>query len=138
MQSNLKEGENDEVVILIVDDAMIIRDLFNAILHLEGCVTIMAEDGQKAVEIAQKKKIDLAFIDIRLPGENGLEVFRKLRAIDPEISCIMMTGYADEDIIEQSLKEGAVKCLEKPFDINKIKEILLVMVKRKREKGHIK
>jgi len=82
------------------------------------------DDGYKAVEAAKASKFDLYFIDVRMPGLNGLETYRQIRQIDPAAFTVMITGYAVEDILDQAQKEGVSGSIRKPFDINQIKEVV--------------
>jgi DNA-binding NtrC family response regulator len=63
-------------------------------------------------------------MDIRLPGINGVETFIQIKGINPEVKVVMMTGYAVEDLIEKALREGAYACIHKPFDLQKVIELI--------------
>ncbi|MFA5157319.1 MAG: response regulator [Candidatus Omnitrophota bacterium] len=110
--------------VLVVDDEKIVRDFFKRLLSLLGLEVIDVEDGYKAVEAVKAGKFDLYFIDVRMPGLNGLETYRQIRQIDPDAQAVMITGYAVEDTLEQARKEGAYGDIRKPFDISQIKEVL--------------
>jgi two-component system, NtrC family, response regulator HydG len=110
--------------VLVVDDEKIVRDFFKRLLSLLGLEVADVEDGYKAVEAAKQNKFDLYFIDVRMPGLNGLETYRQIRQIDPAALAVMITGYAVEDILEQAQKEGVYNSIRKPFDINQIKDVL--------------
>ncbi len=109
---------------LIVDDEKIIRDFFSRLLSLQGVDVVLAEDGYKAVELAKETNFDIYFIDVRMPGINGLETFRKIKESRPDAVVVMMTGYAVEEVLAEAQKEGAFSALHKPFDISEIKGIL--------------
>jgi DNA-binding NtrC family response regulator len=109
---------------LVVDDEKIERDFFKRLLSLLGLDARDAEDGYKAIELVKKDKFDIIFLDVRMPGLNGLETYREIRKIDPEVLAVMITGYAVEDILEQAQKEGVCSAIHKPFDINQIKEVI--------------
>lgn len=111
--------------ILIVDDEKDLASLFKEILEQEGYQAYAATDTQFAMDLATKIKFDLALIDIRLPGRlNGVELFLKLKEINPRIKVIMMTGFAVEDLIEKALLEGAYGCIHKPFDPKRVIELI--------------
>ncbi len=114
----------DKIKVLVVDDEKIVRDFFKRLLSLLGLEVTDVEDGYKAVEAAKVNKFDLYFIDVRMPGLNGLETYRQIHQIDPQAFVVMITGYAVEDILEQAQKEGAYGNIRKPFDINQIKEVV--------------
>jgi len=110
--------------VMVIDDEKIVRDFFMRLLPLLGLEVVCVEDGYKALEAAKASKFDLYFIDVRMPGLNGLEVYRKLREIDKDALAVMITGYAVEDLLEQAGKEGVYSSIRKPFDLNQIKEII--------------
>ena len=95
-----------KIKVLVVDDEKIIRDFFGRLLSLQGLEVIEAEDGYKAAELAKGNKFDLYFIDVRMPGMDGLETFRQIRQIHPEALVVMMTGYALDNILEQAQRKG--------------------------------
>lgn len=116
--------EKNKIKVLVVDDEKIVRDFFKRLLSLLGLDVLDAEDGYKAVDLAKNNKFDIYFIDVRMPGLNGLETYRQIRQIDTKALVVMITGYAVEDMLEQAEKEGAYGNIRKPFDINQIKEVL--------------
>lgn len=124
-----------DINIMIIDDEQVIRDLFTRILGAKGYNVICAEDGFEAVEMAKDKRIDLAFIDIKLPGGmNGLGTFRMLKKEKPGIKAVMVTGFSVEKEIGEALKNGAVGALKKPFD--NIQEIYDMIEKNvRKDKG---
>lgn len=113
-----------KIRVLVADDEKIIRDFFSRLLSLQGLEVVCAEDGYKAVELAGEGSFELFFLDVKMPGQDGLETFRKIRQIDPHAVVVMMTGYAVEDTLEQAQKEGAYGSIRKPFDISEIKDIV--------------
>jgi len=113
------EKERSKTSVLIVDDSSIIRLFLEQLFLSEGCDVVTAETGEEAVENFKKRVFDAAFIDIRLPGMNGLETYREMLKINPKTKAIMMTAYADE-IVEEAVKLGAACCLSKPFGIDEV------------------
>jgi CheY-like chemotaxis protein len=114
----------EKIKVLVVDDEKVVRDFLIRLLSYEGLEVKSADDGLKAVEAVQKEKFDLIFLDIKMPNMNGLETFSKLKKIDPDVSCVFMTGYALEAALLDKTKQPGVICLRKPFeDIKQIKEI---------------
>ena len=109
---------------LVVDDEQVVRDFFKRLLPLFNLEALDAEDGHKAIEMVKKDKFDLFFLDVCMPGLNGLETYREIRKLNPCATVVMITGYAVEDVLEQARKEGVHSAIRKPFDINQIKEII--------------
>ncbi len=105
--------------ILIVDDLRNMRLTLGGVLEDEQHNVVIVEDGYQAIEAVRDTHFDAVFMDIKMPGINGVETFREVKKLDSEIAVIMMTGYSVEDLIEAALKEGAYTCLHKPFDMEK-------------------
>ena len=109
--------------IMVVDDAKDIRRTLQVILTDEGHNVIIAENGFQAIEMASEEPIDLIFMDIRMPGMDGVDAFLQIKEILPDCVVVMMTGYAMESLIEKALSEGAKTCLRKPVSIEQLLEI---------------
>lgn len=118
-------GEKDGVVrILVIDDEKVIRELLSDVLSRKGYLVDTAEDGPQGLERAEATRYDVIFTDIRMPGINGLEVFKKLRQISPKSRVIMMTGYGLEEMINEALALGAFADVKKPFEITHIYDLV--------------
>jgi CheY-like chemotaxis protein len=104
--------------ILIVDDTESARDTLAALLHSEGCCLRFAENGPRALEMAQAAPPDLILLDVMMPGMNGQDVCRNLRA-DPktsEVPIIMVTALDDAQSRLDGIEAGADNFLSKPFN----------------------
>jgi two-component system, NtrC family, response regulator HydG len=110
-------------MVMIVDDEKIIREFFRSLLSFSDIDLSEAEDGFTAIKLAKEKKFDVFFIDMRMPGINGLETSRQIRKIDPAAKIIIITGYALSGLIKQAQEEG-YPVLSKPFDIKVIEGII--------------
>lgn len=110
--------------IMVVDDDTDLRTTLQDILTRKGWEVVSAKDGFQAIELASEGDIDLIFMDIRMPGMDGVEAFLKIKQILPDCIVVMMTGNAVESLIEQALSEGAKTCLSKPVSIEEILEIV--------------
>jgi DNA-binding NtrC family response regulator len=113
-----------KIKVLVVDDEQVVRDFLGRFLTLKSAIVRIAEDGFRAIEVFRQEKFDLVFLDVKMPQMDGLETFRELKKIDPQAKCIMMTGYAVDDLLEQAEQEGAAQSIKKPFDINQITSLL--------------
>jgi two-component system response regulator HydG len=109
--------------ILVVDDIKSIRQTLGGILGDEGYNVVLAEDGYQAIEAAKQTPFDLVFMDIKMPGINGVQTFREIKKINPEAVVVMMTAYSMEGLVKQALVEGAYGVVYKPFDIDDIVSI---------------
>ena len=112
--------DSKKLKILIADDEEGLRLSMAGILELEEYYVVTAEDGYEAIEKAKLESFDIAFLDIKMPGINGVETFKEIKKISPETVVIMMTAYAVKDLIKEAISEGAYTCLNKPFDMDKI------------------
>jgi len=121
----------DKTKVLIVDDDKAVRDFLRRLVSILGAEVFEAEDGFKAVEMAKNEDYDLYFLDVRMPGIDGLETFRQIRKIYPSARIIMITGYAVEDTLEQAQKEGISGIIRKPFNINELKVAVDTLIKEK-------
>jgi len=83
-----------------------------------------ASDGQEGVELYQQLKPDLVFLDVVMPRMSGIEALKQIRAIDPEAKVIMLTSMSDIDSVTECRKAGAIAYILKPFEADKIKQIV--------------
>ncbi len=110
--------------ILVVDDEKIVRDFFKRLISLLDVDVLEAPDGYTAIEMARNNDIGLFFIDVRMPGINGLETTREIRKINPLAAVVIITGYAVDDVLDALQKEGIEGIIHKPFEIGQIKEVI--------------
>lgn len=109
--------------VLVVEDEEIVRETIKRILKSEGFTVHTAECGKSAIEIAKTSELDVALLDIKLPGIDGIDTLIQLKTVKPEILAVMMTGYEVTERIEKAFAEGALACLHKPFDIKVLLDI---------------
>ena len=103
--------------ILIVEDNADARDVLRVLLELEGHEVETAEEGQAALELARTKDPDIALVDIGLPGIDGYEVARRLRARDPRRPLLIaLTGYGQPEDRRRATDAGFDDVLVKPVD----------------------
>lgn len=114
----------EQTLILVVDDQFGDRDTLKTILEDKGYRVATATDGIEAVKMVAEKHYNIIFLDIKLPGMDGIETFEQVKKIDPKAVVIMMTGYTAEDLIERAISGGAYTCIHKPFDMEKVLSIV--------------
>jgi len=85
--------------ILIIDDEEVVRLLFKRILEDLGHTAVAAGTGAEGLELVKQQDFDLVFLDLKMPGIDGAEVFRKIRAIKPDLAITIITGYPDSDMM---------------------------------------
>lgn len=110
--------------ILVVDDEESVRMTLAANMELEGYTVTLAEDGARAVELVAERDFDLVVTDVRMPRRGGLDTFREIKRMRPDLAVIMMTAFASEDVLEQALAEGVYTVLYKPFSMERLLDLI--------------
>jgi two-component system, response regulator, stage 0 sporulation protein F len=108
--------------LLIVDDQFGIRVLLTEIFKKEGYNTFQAANGKQALSIAEQDRPGLVLLDMKIPGMDGIEILKRLKAMDSSIQVIMMTAYGELDMIKEAKSLGALSHFSKPFDIDEIRK----------------
>jgi two-component system response regulator (stage 0 sporulation protein F) len=109
--------------ILVVDDEAIIRHLLTDVLKDDQHQVVAVENGKEAVDKVKDSPFDLIFSDVHMPVLNGLEMVKKIRTIDKNITIVMMDSFPDL-LSELAQEEGAIACIHKPFELKEIREVL--------------
>ncbi len=112
--------------ILVIEDKDSMREMLSKTLEAEGYEVETAIDGEGGLEKAKEKKYDLVLSDLKLPNMDGIEVLSSLKAMDTDVSVILMTAYGTIEKAVEAMKEGAFDFLAKPFDTDH----LSVLIKR--------
>jgi two-component system, NtrC family, response regulator HydG len=107
---------NPSLRILVVDDDVDNAHSLGELLELEGHSVRVVHSGEEAIHAAVREDFNLSFMDVVLPGLNGVESFIQIRRVRPQARVYMMTGYSVEELLTQALDGGALGVLEKPFD----------------------
>ncbi|CAM3114826.1 response regulator [Paenibacillus sediminis] len=107
--------------VLIVDDQNGIRILLMEVFNSEGYNTFQAANGKIALEIVKNESPDLVLLDMKIPGMDGLEILKHIKAMNPNIKVIMMTAYGELDMIKEATELGALMHFTKPFDIDEMR-----------------
>ncbi len=111
-------------VLIVDDDVSLCRTLF-LILTRKGHEVVTAEDGACAIEAARQGPFDLILIDALMPGMNGVDTLRELKAVAPQTRMVMMTGYAVAGLVTEAVKAGVDGVLYKPFDVEIVLDMLM-------------
>lgn len=109
---------------LIVDDHVGMRTTLQDILEDEGYQVVSASSGDEAIEICQDRKFDIILMDVKMPGTNGVEAFRKIKLISKDTRVILMSAYSIDEIKLEALREGAIAFLQKPLDISQVLKLI--------------
>lgn len=100
--------------ILVVDDDRDNADSLKELFELEGHTVSVAYDGEAAVAAFRDNDYDIAFMDVMMPGRNGVESFLEIKRMKPGAKVFMMTGYSVDQLLQQAVDNGALGVLSKP------------------------
>jgi len=132
-ESSPKVGRIALTKILIIDDDRTVRHIVATGLNgYSGISVVTAADGDAAIELVDSEKPSVVLLDIYLPNHNGLELFRKIRAIDRKLPVIFITGDTSSETAIQAMRAGAFDYLSKPLDIGQIKSLVLSAINARR------
>ncbi len=112
--------------IFVVDDDRDFAESLAELLEIRGHEVALAFSGEEAVQRFQDQDFDVTFMDVKLPGMNGVESYLEIRKLKPHAQVIMMTGFSVEHLLQQAVDEGAVGVLHKPIDRDKLFSLLEV------------
>jgi len=106
--------------ILIVDDEESIGDALQQVFEYEGHRVQVARNGPDGLSMAEKVPPDLIFLDVKMPGMDGLEVLERVRSEDPQALVVMISGHGTIDTAVEATRKGAYDFLEKPLDTDRL------------------
>jgi len=118
--------------ILIVDDEFAVRDSLESWFRKDGYRARAAKDASDALRQLEAETWDVVLLDIKMPGMDGMELQRRIHAIDPEIVVIMITAYASVETAVQALKDGAFDYVTKPIDPDELSHLVRRAIERRR------
>ena len=127
----MKKGTVDVLqgkTVLIVEDDEFIFNLLEVMLKGTGVEILYADNGEKAIALVNDKTVDLVLLDIRLPGQDGFEVFEKIRMIKNHIPVVAQTANCLPEEKKKFLAAGFADYLQKPIDANTIQKVILKLI----------
>ena len=119
--------------ILVLDDDQNLLKVIKMRLEASGYRVATSIRAEKALEIAKEEGIDLALVDLKLAGKNGIEVMQELHQIDPQMAIIILTAYGTIKTAVEAMKRGAYSYLSKPYDYHD----LLLQIKNGLERSRL-
>jgi two-component system sensor histidine kinase/response regulator len=122
------------VRILVVDDELGIREGCRRALTPYGFEVEVAENGPTGLRKLREGRFDVLLLDVMMPGMTGLEMWQQARQLDPDLICIIITGYATVELAVQAIREGAHDFITKPFT----SELLLQVINRELERRQLR
>lgn len=110
--------------VLIVDDEEYLRQILVDVMDINDIDSIAVDEGQKAVEVYKKEKniIGLVLIDLILPRETGIDTYKNLCKINPDVKVIFMSGLGDKDTLQTIPNHEEFIFLKKPFSMDEVTE----------------
>jgi DNA-binding response OmpR family regulator len=116
--------------IMVVDDEPMVRNMLSQFLTLRGYRVCPAKDGPDALSLLKQEHPQLVILDVYMPGMNGVDVLRQLRANDYKGAVIALSASQDEELLQEMLELGSVDIMGKPVDLDRLAmmvEVSLVM-----------
>ncbi len=110
--------------IFIVDDDRDFAESLADVLEPQGHTVALAFSGEEAVQRFEAEDFDITFMDVKMPGMNGVESFFALRKMKPDAKVMMMTAHSVEHLLQQAVENGAFGVLRKPFDMDDVLKAL--------------
>jgi DNA-binding NtrC family response regulator len=123
--------------ILIVDDELVVRDSLGKWFTSEGYTARPVASGREALEVIQQMDFDIALIDIKMPGMDGMELQARLQEADSDLLVVIMTGYASVDTAVQALKRGAYDYITKPVDPDELSHLVDKALEHRRTRREV-
>lgn len=115
--------------ILVIDDEVTIREMFKAVLAGDRYYVATAADGKEALEWLKAQHFSLVFLDLKMPGLNGVETLRSIRQTNDRLPVVIITGYPDSELMDQALQLGPLGVIKKPFSGAEIHQAIDSFVK---------
>jgi len=123
--------------VLIVDDDPGMSETLTDILEDFGYDVAVANSGERAVAMMTGCLFDAALMDIRMPGMNGVEAFKKIKETCPAWKVLMMTAYSDGELVREAVKHGVAGVFRKPLNIEALLEWLGRITTRSSNAGRL-
>lgn len=126
--------------VLLIDDETEFLENLSARMNLRGMNVTTAQDGTAALDAMGKESFDAVVLDLQMPGMDGIEVLKRIKAERPNMQIILLTGHASLEKGVEAMRLGAMDFMEKPADINSLTEKIhkaqarkMVLVERETE-----
>lgn len=114
----MEKSDMQIIRLLLVDDEDDFRTTLANRLKRRNLDVTDAGSGEEAIEIIRRKSFDVAIVDIKMPGMDGIETLKHIRKIDPLVEVILLTGHASVEAGIEGIKSGAYDYVIKPYNVN--------------------
>jgi DNA-binding response OmpR family regulator len=110
--------------LLVVDDDAAIRASLRDALTADEVHVSEAADGREALDLVLAGRVDVVLTDVRMPGVDGLELLRRVRALAPAVEVVLMTAWDDPEVRLEATRAGVRACLVKPLDLHVLRALV--------------
>ncbi len=117
-------GDAKAAGVLVVDDDDSLRELLEEAVRDWGYDVSTACSGEEALESIERKKFNIVICDLKMPGMDGLELLKKIKASDKKVHVIVITGFATLETVIKTIEAGAFDYITKPFRIEELRRIM--------------
>lgn len=127
--------------VLVVDDELFVRELLDEYFSKLRFSVDVAESGEAALELVSENRYQVALVDLKMTGLDGLSTLKRIHEIDPEVVLVLMTGYPTVESSIDSIRAGVFDYIVKPFRLNELKDLVTKAIKEyevRREMIHLK
>src|SRR5262249_33174025 len=121
--AEMETGEAMPSLLVVDDEANVLYSLAKS-LQSDTLEVLTAQTGREGIELVERRRPDAAILDVRLSDLSGLEVFDRIRQIDPRLPVIIITAYAATETAIEAMKRGAFEYLLKPIDFHQLREVV--------------
>lgn len=119
-----REDKMPAAAVLVIEDELFLREVLSDYLGQQGFKVSVADSGEQGLLLAQEWQFDVALVDLKLPGRDGLEIASQLKEIDPALRVIIMTGRPSLESAVAALRERVYDYLIKPFRLPDLRQVL--------------
>ncbi len=117
-------------VLLVVDDEPDMCDTFVMVLEPMGYEVHAVVSGEAALAALGERRFDLAITDFMMPGLDGAQTLDAMKAVDPELPVIVVTGFVTEEVFAACTRHGAAAIVKKPFGVQELRELVARFLRR--------
>lgn len=127
----VQQANSGKGSVLVVDDDLMILDMLREMVQGQDYSVTTAASGELALEQVDKKHFDLIFLDLKLPGIQGVDLLEAIKKKDKDAVIVIVTGYADDPMALKAMALGPLLLIRKPFREKDIIEALNIVMKKK-------
>jgi excisionase family DNA binding protein len=117
-----QRSQEKTTTILVVDDEEMVRGVLSEALEGRGRRVLTAASGPEALSVVGSTHVNLVFLDLAMPGMDGVETFRGIRSARTDLPVVIITAYPDSDLMARAMEIGPFTILQKPVDIHQLRK----------------